>query len=95
MRDPLYDTKAPKQTISVTVNSDLYAKAKRVGINVSQVAEQAVAGAYSKQRAAALAEEIQADLQAVADYAEQHGRFADFVRAHYGRGSTTDTDAPV
>jgi post-segregation antitoxin (ccd killing protein) len=85
MREPPYESKAPKQTVSVTVNSDLYAKAKRLGINVSQVAEQAVADAYSKKRAEALAAEIEADLAAAADYAEQHGGFGDFVRAHYGR----------
>jgi post-segregation antitoxin (ccd killing protein) len=85
MRDPLYESKAPKQTVSVTVNSDLYAKAKGLGINVSQVAEQAVADAYSKKRAEALAAEIEADLAAAAEYAETHGAFGDFVRAHYRR----------
>ena len=37
-----YDLKAAKQTVSLTVNSDLYAKAKSFGINASQVAEEAL-----------------------------------------------------
>jgi antitoxin CcdA len=85
MRDAVYDLKSPKQTVSVTLNSDLYAKAKQLGINVSQVAEQAVADAYATRRAEALAAEIRADLEAASAYAEEHGAFGDFVRAHYGR----------
>lgn len=90
MRDSLYELKAPKRTVSVTVNSDLYAKAKRLGINVSQVAEQAVADAYARKRAAALATEIATDLAAAAEFAEKHGAFTDFVRTHYAR-----EDGPV
>ena len=40
---PFYDHKAAKQTVSLTLNSDLYALAKRCGINASQIAEQALA----------------------------------------------------
>ena len=58
MRDPLYDRRAPKQTVT---------------------------DAYSKRRAEVLAAEIRADLEATSAYAEDHGAFADFVRAHYGR----------
>jgi hypothetical protein len=29
MRDPLFDPKAAKQTVSIKLNSDLYAKAKQ------------------------------------------------------------------
>lgn len=89
MRDTLYNLRAPKQTVSVTVNSDLYAKAKQLGINVSQVTEQAMADTYAKRRAEALAAEVRADLEAASAYAEEHGAFADFVRAHYGRDDGT------
>jgi post-segregation antitoxin (ccd killing protein) len=50
MRDPIYDPKASKQTVSVTLNSDLYANAKRLGINVSKVAEQAIADEVAARR---------------------------------------------
>jgi post-segregation antitoxin (ccd killing protein) len=90
VRDQPYELKAPKQTVSVTVNSDLYARAKRLGINVSQVAEQAVADAYSRMLAAQVTAEAEKDLAAVDDYTARHGDFAELARAHYERD-----DAPV
>jgi len=89
MRDPLYSPKAPKQTVSITLNSDLYAKAKGAGINASRVAEEAIASAYAALHAKALAEELRASLAAVSAYAEHHGSFPDFVRAHYETPSAT------
>ena len=43
MRKPLFEPKAVKQTVSITLNSDLYAKAKAFDINASRVAEEAIA----------------------------------------------------
>ncbi len=83
MRKPLFEPKAAKQTVSVTLNSDLYAKAKSLGINTSKVAEEALAREYGVRRAAAVAAELAQDLAAVESYSEQHGSFADLVRAHY------------
>jgi post-segregation antitoxin (ccd killing protein) len=85
MRDPNFDPNAPKQTVSVTLNSDLYAKAKSVGINASRVAEEAIAAEYSKRRKEALLKELRQDLAAVEKYEEQHGSFPELVRAHYER----------
>jgi len=85
VRDPVFDPKAPKQTVSVTLNSDLYAKAKSVGINASQVAEEAIADEYSKRRKEALLKELRQDLAAVERYEEEHGSFPELVRAHYER----------
>ena len=64
MRGPPYNAKAPKQTVSVTLNSDLYGKAKSLGINASKVAEEA------------LLTELRQDLAASEDYADQHGSAA-------------------
>jgi antitoxin CcdA len=83
MRSRDYDTKAPKQTVSVTLNSDLYAKAKGLGINASQVAEEAIAHEYSSRRAKELRAELEKDLAAVEKYEQEHGSFSDMVRAHY------------
>jgi antitoxin CcdA len=85
VRDPDFDPKAPKQTVSVTLNSDLYAKAKSVGINASKVAEEAIADEYSKRRKDALLKELRQDLAAIERYEEEHGSFPDLVRAHYER----------
>jgi hypothetical protein len=45
MRGADYDPDAPKRTVSLTVNSDLYARAKKLGLNASRIAEQALADA--------------------------------------------------
>ena len=47
MAQPLFDPSAKKRTVSLTLNSDLYAKAKERGINASQVAEAALAEALA------------------------------------------------
>jgi antitoxin CcdA len=85
VRDPLFDPKAPKQTVSVTLNSDLYAKAKDLDINASKVAEEALAHEYSARRSEALRAEIRGELAAVEKYEELHGSFPELVRAHYER----------
>ena len=48
MRNSLYDAGARKRTVSLTLNADLYAKAKGAGINVSKVAEAALAQALAQ-----------------------------------------------
>jgi antitoxin CcdA len=85
VRDPTFDPNAPKQTVSVTLNSDLYAKAKSVGINASKVAEEAIADEYAKRRKEAVLAELRQDLAAVERYEEEHGSFPELVRAHYER----------
>jgi antitoxin CcdA len=83
VRDPIFEPKAPKQTVSITLNSDLYAKAKSLGINASKVAEEALAHEYSARRSEALRAEIRDELAALERYEAQHGSFPDLVRAHY------------
>jgi post-segregation antitoxin (ccd killing protein) len=81
MREPPFDPKASKQTVSLSINSDLYALAKGASVNVSRVAEQALEVAYSDHRRKLIEAEIKVDLEALDAYAEKHGLFADFVRA--------------
>ena len=85
MRQPPFAPKAPKQTVSITLNSELYAKAKAVGINTSRVAEEALATAYAEHCRETARAEAQKDLAAAEAYAELHGSFADQVRKHYER----------
>jgi post-segregation antitoxin (ccd killing protein) len=85
MRQPLFEAKAAKQTVSVTLNSDLYAKAKSAGINMSKVAEQALVLAYTERCRDVLKAELRRDLDAAESYAEIHGAFADLVREQYER----------
>ena len=90
MRSAIYDTKAAKQTVSLTINSDLYAQARRFGINTSQIAEAALAHEVARRKAERLKEEVRKDLAALDAYEAEHGSFADMVRQHYHSG----TDAP-
>ncbi len=84
MRKPEYDERAPKQTVSITLNSDLYAKAKKLGINASQIAERAIADEYGSRRADQLRAELQRELEAIDKFVEEHGSFSEMARAHYG-----------
>jgi post-segregation antitoxin (ccd killing protein) len=83
MRPPRYDIKAAKQTVSLTINSDLYAQAKRFEINASQVAEEALANEVARRNAERLREEVRRDLKALDAYEAKHGSFAQMARQHY------------
>jgi len=85
MRSPDYDAKASKQTVSITLNSDLYGKAKALGVNASKVAEEAIADAYAALKREKLKLEIAQDLAVTEAYVEKHGSFAEMVRQHYER----------
>ena len=83
MRPAPYDVKATKQTVSLTINSDLYAQARRLGINTSQIAEEALAHEVARRNAERLKEEVRKDLEALDAYEVAHGSFAEMVRQHY------------
>lgn len=89
MRSPPHDVKAGKKTVSLTLNSDLYAQAKKLGINTSQVAEQALAVEVARRKAELLRAEIAQDLEAISTYEARHGSFAEMAREHY---QTADDD---
>ena len=92
MRNSPYDSRARKRTVSVTLNADLYAKAKGSGINLSQVAEEALAQAFTQRFAEQAKAETDRDLQALNAFVEADGSFADMVREHY---ASVGGDAPV
>jgi post-segregation antitoxin (ccd killing protein) len=92
MRPPLYDTKAAKQTVSMTVNSDLYAQVKGFGINASQIAEEALGNEVARRKAELLDAEIRRDLEACDAYTAKYGSFAAMVREHY---QPTDENEPA
>jgi len=76
-------TKTGKQTVSLTINADLFAQAKGFGLNVSQIAEEALAREVAVRKAELLKSEIRQDLEAYSAYAAKHGSFAEMVREHY------------
>jgi post-segregation antitoxin (ccd killing protein) len=80
VRDSLYDADGRKRTVSLTLNEDLYAKAKGAGINVSKVAEEALADALAQRLTEQLKADIRRDLGALNAFVEAHGSFAEMVR---------------
>jgi len=83
VRPAPYDVKAAKQTVSLTINSDLYTQARRLGINTSQIAEEALAHEVARRRAERLRQEARKDLEALDAYEAKHGSFAQMARQHY------------
>lgn len=77
----LYDARARKQTISLSVNADLFAKVKEAGINASRVAEDALAVALAERRRTLLREEVARDVAWVEAYEAAHGSFPELMRA--------------
>ena len=73
MQNTLYDGAARKRTVSLTLNSDLYAKVRAAGMNASRIAEAALAEALRTRDAEVLRVEIRQDMQALADYIAEHG----------------------
>lgn len=69
--------------MSLTINSDVYAQAKKLGINASQVAEDALIEQVARHKAEQLQAEIRQDLAAASSYITKHGSFAELVRQHY------------
>lgn len=76
-----HDAAAPRRTVSVTINSDLMAKAKAAKINVSAVAEAAVAAELAQRSRAALLEELRQEAKDYERFIAEHGSFSDAVDA--------------
>ena len=99
MRGALYDAGARKRTVSITLNADLHEKARVAGINLSRVAERALAEALRQRLAEQVEAEVRQDLEAYNRLVEEHGSFADLARRHYAEadatGAGTGADAPV
>ncbi len=82
MRTLPYDRSAKKRTVSLTLNGDLYAKAKALGINASQIAEAALAEALAFRLTQKAQAEIEQDLAAYDAYVAKHGSPAEMLRDH-------------
>lgn len=78
-----YDKSAKKRTVSLTINSDLYEKAKAAGLNASQIAEEAIAMSYVTHAKAKLIEEIRKEGEAYDAFVAKYGSPAELARQHY------------
>ena len=82
MRRPPYEPAAKKRTVNLTLNSDLHAKAKVRGINISQVAEAALAQALVASIREQARADIEKDMAAYNAYIEKHGSPAEMLREY-------------
>jgi antitoxin CcdA len=96
VREPLFAYDSPKQTVSLTINSDLFARAKALGLNASRIAEDALAKELERRRKDTLLAEIKLDVAAMDAFVEKHGSFAAMMREHYKKpGRELDDDDSV
>jgi antitoxin CcdA len=84
VREPAYALDAPRQTVSLTINSDLFARAKALGINASRVAEEALARELERLRRAEIEADVRGELAAIDAYEQKHGGFSAHLRRHRG-----------
>jgi post-segregation antitoxin (ccd killing protein) len=78
---------APKQTVSLTINSDLFTRVKSLGINASRIAEEALALELERHRRATILAEVEADVRAVDAYMAQHGNYAEQLLEYLEAGN--------
>lgn len=83
IREPAYVIDAPRQTVSLTINSDLFARVKSLGLNASRIAEEALAQELDRQRRAVILAEIEADMRAVKAYTDKHGDPSELTRQYF------------
>ena len=77
----LYDPEAPKKPTNVSVNRDLLAKSRDLGINLSAALERALREQLTEAQAEEWSEENQAAIQAYNEFVEQHGCFGEEFRS--------------
>jgi antitoxin CcdA len=73
MSDSLFDPRARRKTVSLTINADLLEKAKAAGINASRTAEASLEQALREHHREQLRKEFAQDLRAMEEYVDKHG----------------------
>jgi post-segregation antitoxin (ccd killing protein) len=81
----VFETEAPKCPVTLSINSDLCARAERAGLNLSDVAERAFATELVKSERVSVVAEIAAENAVLDAYVREHGSFAEHVRQSFAR----------
>lgn len=76
----LFDPKAPKRAVNVSLNSDLLRQARELGINLSQTLEAGLDRLVREARAKAWAEENKDAIESHRRFVEKHGIWSDGLR---------------
>ena len=75
-----YDTSAPKRPTNVSVNEDLLAKARDLGVNLSQTLEEGLKVRLAEERRKRWLEDNKAAFAACNDHFEKYGLWSDGLR---------------
>ena len=86
----VYDTQAVKRPVNLTMNGDLVEKARAKGLNLSALAEKAVAAELIRSARAQWDAEIAEACAAHERYLEEYGSASDLIRAHQETESRHD-----
>jgi antitoxin CcdA len=78
----IYDTQVTKRRVNLTMNGDLVENAWAEGLNLSALAEQAVAAAFARRARERWDVEIAKACAAHERYLEEYGSASDLLRAH-------------
>lgn len=76
----LFDAKAPKRAVNLSVNEDLLAQARALGINLSQTLEAELEHRIREAKAKAWAEENAEAIESHRRFIENHGMLSDHYR---------------
>ena len=78
---PLFDSAAPKRPVNVTLNSDLVARARAEGLNLSALAEEATAAALGRIRQARFEADVAQACRVHEQYLAEYGSLGDAIRS--------------
>jgi antitoxin CcdA len=84
MRVHLFDTTAAKRPVNLTLNGDVVARARAEGLNLSALAEEAVAAALARREREKLEAEVARACRVHDRYLAEYGSLGDAVRAAVG-----------
>jgi len=76
-----YETNAPKKAVNLTLNSDLLKQSRALGLNLSALAEAAIAKALQDFRAEEWLRENAEAIRAYNEHVERQGVFSDGMRS--------------
>ena len=75
-----YDVSASKRPTNVSINADLLAKAKDLGVNLSQTLEEGLKARITEERRKRWLEENKAAFAACNEHFEKYGLWSDGIR---------------
>lgn len=78
----VYNTEAVKRPVNLTLNSDLIARAREEGLNLSALAEDAIAAEMARRHRAKWDAEVRQACLAHDEYLKEHGSLSEILRSN-------------